>query len=857
MSLSTYNKKRNFSNTPEPNATEHAAGKQLIFVVQRHHASHLHYDFRLELNGVLKSWAVPKGPSMNPKDKRLAMMVEDHPYDYHTFQGTIPQGNYGAGEVEIWDNGTYSSIEDLDYEEAVKKLNEGLDTGNLKFTLHGEKLKGEFALVKTKRMGENAWLLIKHRDEEATDDDYTSEDHLEKVKVISKGKASSPKKLVKDATEKLNKATVTKASTKKATVKEVVITEPDFSSAASKKNIKVAHAVKPMLAHEIDKPFSNDDWIFEIKWDGYRAIAELEGNDVQLYSRNATSYNEKYLPIVKELQKLNLHAVLDGEVVVLDEEGHADFNKLQLYLENQSPNLVYYVFDILSINGDGITGLPLLDRKEVLREILPQNDIIRYSDHVVADGEGFFKVIEDANMEGIMAKKATSKYLPGVRTNDWLKIKHQKSEDVFIAGYTEPQGQRQYFGALILAKKKGKQCTYVGHVGTGFNTASLQFLFEKMQPFITPDSCFEERITTNRPVTWVAPTLKCEVRFTEWTKEGFMRHPTFLGLKPDNEVLPMPTKKSASKQTAAKEIVEEKAPVLKFGKISVPLSNQDKLYWPEEGITKGEVIDYYQQVAEYILPYLKDRPQSLRRNPNGISEKGFFQKDAGDNTPDWVKTVSLPADSANRNVDYIICNDKATLAYLSNLGCIEFNAWNSTTKQVDNPDYLILDIDPSDKNTYDDVVDVALAAKEILDKAGCISFAKTSGATGMHVFVPMGCKYDYDAVKHFAEILAHLVTEKLPKTTSLERSLEKRGQKIYLDFMQNRKGQTISSVYSLRPKPGASVSTPLDWKEVKHSLDPKQFNIKTILNRLDKKGDLFKGVLGKGVDLEKALGKMM
>lgn len=607
-----------------------------------------------------------------------------------------------------------------------------------------------------------------------------------------------------------------------------------------------------MLAKETDQPFNDPQWLFEIKWDGYRAIAEIHNKKIQLYSRKGNSFLTSYPTIVNELKKMNIDAVLDGEIVVLDENGLPNFQKLQNYENNAAYPLCYYVFDILKFNKINTCDLPLIERKKLLKKILPENPVIKYSDHIIEQGVSFFKLVKSKNIEGVIAKKTNSLYLSGVRTNEWLKIKHHKTEEVIIAGFTNPKGSRKYFGALILGMWANKQLKYVGHTGSGFNEKLLHEIYERLQPLIQDHSAFKERIKTNAPVTWVQPKLICEVTFSEWTEDKKMRHPIFLHMRNDkyiNEINMKNYVKPSQKENNEKYI--------SFGRTKVKTTNLNKVFWPEEGITKGMVIDYYLQMAAYILPYLKNRPESLKRNPNGMLDQGFFHKDAGDEAPSWVKTFSIFSESTKKEIDYIICNNKATLTYLNNLGCIELNPWNSTINSIDKPDYLIIDIDPSKKNTFEHVIEVTNAFKAFLDKAKARSFCKTSGATGMHVYIPMGKKYDYEQVRNFAEFLCIQVNEELPRLTSMERNLQKRGNnKIYLDYLQNRKGQTVASVYSLRPHPGATVSTPLEWNEVKSGLHPTDFNIHTILQRIEKKGDIFSDLLATGIDLNDCLEKL-
>jgi bifunctional non-homologous end joining protein LigD len=830
MTLFEYRQKRDFKNSPEPESKTSIQPGKLIFVVQRHKASHLHYDFRLEMEGVLKSWAIPKGPSLNPADKRLAMMVEDHPYDYKDFKGVIPTGNYGAGIVEIWDSGYYTDV-DGSGKDAEKKLLKALKAGHLKFVLHGKKLKGEFALVKLKANNGNAWLLIKHDDQYAVHEAYDSEIHTPK---------NSP----------INQALSESHAEKKSASKKKSASVPDK---------KLQDYIPAMLTKETDEPFDDKDWIFEIKWDGYRAIAELNKDQVKLYSRNGNLFNSAYPEVTDALSKMGLNVVLDGEIVVVDDEGISRFQLLQHYGEDKSHPIYYYVFDVLKINNKSLMHLPLLERKEKLRALLKEDDIVKYSDHIEEKGREMFALMRKKNMEGIIAKKSTSQYLPGQRSASWLKIKYQQTIDAIICGFTEPAGERKYFGALILGLKQEKRIRYTGHTGSGFNASSLKELYERLKPLVISQSPFDEPVKTNAPVTWVKPVLVCEVKFTEKTREGMLRHPIFVKIRDDKTVeeTTMASAKTVTKKQAEIESTQDmENPVLAFGRMKVPVTHWNKIFWPEENITKGDMVNYYLSVSDYILPYLKNRPQSLKRNPGGITDEGFFHKDAGENVPPFVKTIAIHSESSDKDIDYIICNNKATLTYLNNLGCIELNPWHSTVQSLDYPDYLIIDIDPSDKNTFEEVIEVAIVVHEILEKAGAANFCKTSGATGLHVYIPTHKKYTYEQLKTFAELICVLANEQLPETTSVERRLETRGNRIYLDYLQNRKGQTIAAVYSLRPTTGAAVSTPLKWEEVKSGLTPAQFNIYTLPERLQKTGDLFIGILGKGINMKTCLKKL-
>lgn len=616
-----------------------------------------------------------------------------------------------------------------------------------------------------------------------------------------------------------------------------------------------------MLAKLSEEAFNDKGWIFEIKWDGYRAIADLSHDTPLFYSRNGISFLSKFEKIALEFEKQKHHMILDGEVVAYDEQGEPNFQFLQQIGDHPDAALVYHVFDLLWLNGHSTEDLPLIQRKELLKEALTETDRIKYCDHIQEKGIEFFTQMKKMQLEGMIAKRAESPYIENHRTSDWLKIKFSNTEEVIICGFTEPRGSRKSFGALILGKYLNGKLTYCGHTGTGFNNASLKELYQKLQKLVVKSSPFEIIPKTNMPVTWTKPELICEIKYSEITRDGIFRHPVFIGIREDKdfkEIKDSPfTKKSKEMKTKAsskKTEVSEKEKEITLDKHIVKLTNQDKTYFPKDGITKGDVIEYYQSVATYILPHLKNRPLSLNRFPNGIEEQGFYQKDAGDHIPDWIKTTQVYSESNDKYIDYMYCNDKATLAYLNNLGCIDLNPWNSSLPDLEHPDYLVLDLDPSSKNTFDEVIETALQVNEVLKTIKVKGYCKTSGSTGIHIYIPMGAHYDFDQVKDFAHILMKQVNDRLPEITTLERSLQKRdNKKIYLDYLQNRTGQTLASAYSLRPKQGASVSMPLDWNEFKPGLKPIDFNINNALDRIKEKGDLFKPVLGKGIDMMKAL----
>ncbi len=824
MGLNEYNNKRRFDKTPEPKSGKNTDKNSLRFVVQRHHASHLHYDFRLELDGVLKSWAVPKGPSLNPKDRRLAMMVEDHPYDYRTFEGEIPKGNYGAGVVTIFDEGTYQSLAD-DRKDDVKELRKGLQAGNLKFSLNGEKLQGEFALVKIKDDEQNAWLLIKHRDEFATDEKFDAEE-LVSAEIKNAGK---------NFHKKGGKATASKPE--KTTL-------PETSEAKT-------FPYSPMLAEPANAVFNDKNWVFERKLDGYRIIATT-GKLVKLITRKGQDYTEIYPAVAKALEEIEDNAVLDGEITVENASGKEDFQSLQHFEKDDKQHILkYYVFDLLYLNGHDLLEMPLIQRKEILKKLLQKqhSEKIIYQEHVAEKGKELFEHAAKNGWEGVIGKKADSEYLIGKRSSSWLKFKQVNSQEVVICGYTEPAGARKYFGALVLGLYgEDDQLQYIGNCGSGFNDQVLKELYGQMQALFIPQKPFKKQITITQEknVTWVKPELVCEVNFTEWTEHDNLRHPVYKGLRIDKEAREVKLENTSPPQ-------EEKGQMLLLAHQNLKLTNLDKLYWKNEKITKGDLLYYYEQVGAWILPYLKDKPMSLNRHPNGIDAPSFFQKDVEvDEIPKWLKTAPIFSESNQKEISYLLCNDEDSLLYMANLGCIEINPWLSSYKTPEKPEFMVIDLDP-DGNDFSVVKEVSLTVKAFFDRMEIPSFIKTSGSRGLHIYIYLAAQYEYDFVKQFANYVAQLIHEEQPDVTSLERSVDKRKGLIYLDYLQNRHGQTVAAPYSARPKPGATVSMPLFWEEVDEDLQMKNFHIKNVPAILKNRDDPWKEIKTTKPDLLKAL----
>lgn len=818
MGLRKYFSKRRFRNTPEPHGTvQPKRTKKLAFVVQEHHASRLHYDFRLELDGVLKSWAVPKGPSLDPHQHHLAVMVEDHPYEYRKFEGVIPEGNYGAGNVIIWDEGWYEPRQETG--DPLAALRRGLAAGHLTFIMHGTKLKGEFALIKMPHAKEdNAWLLIKKGDEYASTDDITKQ-----TRSVKSGKEV-----------------------------DEVSDMPQTTDLAEYPKIKEPWTVHPMLCTLVDKPFDGAEWLFEIKWDGYRAIGSKHGQHVQLYSRAGNDFTAKYPPVAEALRALRHDVIVDGEIVVVDKDGMPHFEWLQNWHRTPEGHLHYYVFDILWCDGHDVRTMPLIERKKLLKSVLPKGSVLHYSDHVTEHGKALFTEMRQRGLEGVVAKKQDSQYRENDRGSSWLKIKTHLRQEVVIGGFTEPRGSRQYLGALITGVYRRGKLHYVGHSGGGISDSQRKLLRERLEQLERPTSPFVTEPKPNAPVHWVEPELICEMNFSEWTKEGIMRQPKFVGLREDKkpaavkEEQPQNTAKVTNKigSTTAASVASTSGRHISS---NVEFTHLDKVFFPKHGYTKGDLITYYTTVADYILPYLKDRPHSMLRQPGGITDHGFFQKN-NEHLPDWVPATDIYSESNQGDIHWIVGGQLDTLLYMVQLGSIEINPWNSRIQHLEKPDWAVIDLDPEGV-TFEDVITVARTVHDVCRELKIPALPKTSGKTGIHIFIPLNAKYTHQQAKDFVHLIVMEVNKRQPKLTSLERMPDKRKHRIYLDFLQNREGQTLAAPYSVRPTADASVSTPLHWDEVKRGLKPTDFTIKNIGRRLDSVGDLWKPVLSKGADI--------
>lgn len=873
MKLSEYNKKRDFTKTKEPKGKVKKSGKQLHFVIQKHDASRLHYDFRLEIDGVLVSWAVPKGPSADTTVKHLAMHVEDHPMDYIDFEGTIPKGQYGGGTVMVWDTGTYLAEGSDDVEESEKMLLKMHKEGNIKIVMNGKKLKGSYHLVHMKGK-DNAWLLMKGKDEYAGKKGFDQHSVLtgRTLKQIENDKKSNvwesdrkeEKKSSGDKDNILNETIEDKKNKPAFTAEDV---------AGAKKLKSFPDDWRPQLATLTDEVFNNDEWIFENKYDGYRALIQIHKGKANIISRNGISFNKKYALLLESFSIFKDDIILDGEIVVEDSKGNSRFQWLQYYQEEPDRGkLKCYVFDILYFNGFDLTGLELLQRKRILEALIPDTKDIIYSNHIVGKGTEALKDAKKNHREGLIAKKVTSRYLINKRSKDWLKIKVSKEQEMVIGGYTDPKGSRSGFGSLLLGYYEDGKFIYSGKVGTGFDEDKLREMYTKLKKLKRTTSPFDTK-PKERNAHWIKPELVAQIKYSEWTETGSLRHPVFIALRNDKNpkevkretATPLTPEEGSTKvkkvamekpeKKTAKESVKDNKTSPGFDTDKVEISNPDKIFWPKEGYTKGDVIAYYDEMANYVLPYVIDRPQSMRRTPDGITKEGFFQKDVAGKVPDWTKTKKIKSSSTGETIEYLLCQDKDTLIYMANLGCIEINPWSSRVGSINNPDYIIFDLDPNEASIKD-LVTTAKKVKEILDSLNIKGYLKTSGGKGLHVFIPIQPKYTYDQSRDFSHIISQAVNTALPKITSLERSPAKRKGKVYLDFLQNGKGKTMACAYSLRPRDGATASTPLEWDELTDTFNLKDYNIKTLPERVKEKGDLWKDFFKDAMDLKAVLDKL-
>jgi bifunctional non-homologous end joining protein LigD len=830
MGLKEYARKRDFTKTPEPGPVVPKArtgAEGGFFCVQRHDATRLHYDFRLEVQGVLVSWAVPKGPSLDPKRKALAMKVEDHPLDYGTFEGNIPKGEYGGGSVMLWDKGTYEVLGD-------ESATEQLERGDFKFQLHGTKLNGSFAIVHMKHAGKgNEWLLIKKQDEFAVPG-YDINELAWSV-----------------ATRRTQQEIADNLST---------ISAKDLKGA---KKAALPEMVEPMLATAVTKPPDGAQWIYEIKWDGVRALCQLHKGKLRIYSRRGNQVDRQY-PEMKVLPSAiqAKDAWLDGEICALDHEGRTQFNMIQPRIgANASavPRLIestpvtLFLFDVLYLDGYDLRGSALEDRRKLLESVFTPADHIQLSKIFEADGEQMFEAARQMGLEGIVAKDRHSPYA-GTRSKKWLKIKVLNEQEFVIAGYME--GEREYFGSLILGLYENGELRHVGQVGTGFDGKMMKYIFDRMQPLVTKTSPFKNKPKL-KGVTWLKPELVSEIRFLERTPEGMLRAPVFVGLRDDKTAADAEAETPEPPPSNVESLgLNGKEAALDVDGRRLKFSNLDKVYFPQDGYTKRDLLEFYNRVSPFLLPHLKDRPLSLKRYPNGIHGEYFFQKNAGTHFPDWLRCFPIQEHDPPKINHYPLADNRASLLYLVNLGCVDHNPWMSRISSLENPDWMLLDLDPVEAS-FDLLVEATLLVREILEGLGMHGYPKTTGGDGMHVYVPLNPVYSYDQVRGLAEVVSHLAVDREPNLFTTPRSINKRQKgRVYFDYLQIGRGKTIAAPYVVRAYDGAAVATPLEWAEVKKGLRPTDFTIQNAPARFEKKGDLFAPVLQGGQRLETALDQL-
>jgi bifunctional non-homologous end joining protein LigD len=863
LTLEEYNRKRDFSRTKEPagkpGASSAKAGATGIFVIQKHRATRLHYDLRLEMGGALKSWAVPKGPSLDPAQRRLAVEVEDHPLDYADFEGVIPEKTYGAGEVIVWDRGTW--LYTPSPKDAATPL-EGHANGKLHFTLEGEKLRGGFILARSSRQGakQPTWFLIKAKDDHVVKGGEITERRPESVitgRPVEALRADAPG----EEHWLPGKGRVESAPPPVAALDLDAILGEDRAKAVPG---ALPRELEPMLPSLDEKPptGAKDRWLNELKLDGIRVLAWKEGPRVRLVSRGGKPLEGSFPDIARSVARLPARdALLDGEICVLDAEGRARFQLIQPRIHVKDAKTVErlarevpatcYAFDLLHLDGTDLRRVPLIARKRVLKALLPEDERLRYLDHIEGKGAELLALVAERGMEGIVSKRAGSEYAPG-RTRSWVKVKCPSFGHFVIGGITiyESTGKGA-IGGILLGLYRDGELIYVGGCGTGFDEAKrreLRALLGKRVRATPPFAHFTGLGSSWRSgkkpeeIIWVEPDQACECRYADWTDDGKVRHTAFLGLSDRDP-----------KTCLFPGVPLPDAPLVRRPK----LTNLKKVFFPEDGLTKGDLLAYYEMVAPVLLPHLRDRPMVLRRLPDGIHGESFYQKNMGKEAPDWLETVTFHSGESDRDVRYAVVNDLGALLYCIQLGCISLSPWSSRLASIDNPDFSIIDLDPGDDCSFEKVVDVALLVHEILEEIGLRGYPKTSGATGIHVHVPLEPRYTYEDARVLAEIVATIAESRRADLVTVVRSVEARPKdKVYVDFLQNVRGKTVVGPYSVREVARAPVSTPLRWEEVRRDLRPDQFPMATFAGRVEAVGDLWRPVLDDKQRIEDALARL-
>ena len=847
----------------------------LLFVVQQHSATRLHYDFRLECDGVLKSWAVPKGPSLDPADKRLAVPTEDHPFDYASFEGVIPPGQYGAGEVIVWDCGVYSPdekdawVEDRDVAQA--QVMEGLEKGKLSVTLRGEKLKGSFALVRTSRKD---WLLIKHKDRFVTKDDVAARNRSVLSGIAVDEMKARP-------VQRMDAAKLAPAGRHEA----------------------MPGKLEPMHAELADAPFNKADWMWEPKLDGYRVLAFVRSNKVSLRSRRGLELADEYPRLAAELGKQGPSMILDGEVVAFDEDGKPSFNALQ----NRSPTVVFYCFDLLHFGGVDLRKAPYADRRRYLAQCLLPSPLVQLV-HAAEDGVELYSAALASGFEGVIGKRKQSRYEAGKRSGAWLKVKSVKTADFVVGGYTQGKGGRAPLGALLIGTWKGRKLQYASHVGSGFDDRTLKKVQARLEPLQRKTCPFTGKPELNAPTIWVEPQVVVEVKFQGWTDDGSLRAPVFLRLRDDVDPKAVrrreggevrPAARAQSADSAIDQVLQQldnrKASfTLSVGRETVQLTHLDRVYWPADpalkqpALTKRDLLRYFAQVAPFILPHLADRPLTMIRMPDGIGGQRFFQKHWTQARPKFAETITVFSGTKDESHEYLLCSNLPTLLWLAQSGTLEFHVWHSRARPgpdckaqsadyasslealessvLNYPDYVVFDIDPyiysgneapGDEPELNNVAfekgkEVAFRLRELLNGMQLEPIVKTSGKTGLHVFLPIRRTIDFDAAREVSERVGRHLMRLHPKDVTLEWSVPKRTGKIFMDYNMNVRGKTLNVAYSPRGAPGAPVSMPLTWDELAKA-HPLDFRLTNAAEFLRRSGDRWRDALARKQSLEQAL----
>jgi bifunctional non-homologous end joining protein LigD len=887
--LDRYAEKRSFTQTPEPApAVLTARTGPLLFVVQKHAARHLHYDFRLEVDGVLKSWAVPKGPSFDPKERRLAVETEDHPFDYASFEGVIPAKQYGAGNVIVWDCGVYSPDEDQQYdfedrEAAQERVREGLANGKLSILLRGEKLKGSFALVRT--TSEKQWLLLKHKDRYASNEDVN---------------ARHRSVLTGLAVDELPKST----AMPRIDAARLTVTGPAES---------LPTKLAPMLAESADEVRTDERCLYEPKLDGYRTVAYLQNGKVRLMSRGGLDVTIAYPEVVKDLAQQAVDTlILDGEIVAFGADGRPSFGALQkraqlktakeIAAAQRESTVAFVCFDLLHFAGMNLRGHPYVDRRRYLSQCLLPTEHVQLV-HVSHDAEQLYAAATELGFEGIMSKRKDSVYQPGKRVATWLKIKATHTEEFVVGGYTQGRGSRESLGALLLGTWEGKQLRYVGHVGSGLDHETLDALQPTLPALTRKTHPFSAKPDLHRPTTWLEPKLVAEVTFQNRTESGMLRAPVFIRFRDDVDVrsvgVASPLIKNERDDVAAalKQLEgTAKSLTLAVGKANIKLTNLDREYWPGDArakqapITKRDLIRYLAAVSPYMLTHLRDRPLTMIRMPEGIDGERFFQKHWEQAMPEFVETVNVFSEHKDEKHGYILANNLPTLLWLGQVGTLEFHVWHSrivpgedaVTQSLDfdtsietleasvanYPDYLVFDIDPYiysgkeakgaepeyNKKAFAVGKKVALWLNALLKEMSLEAIVKTSGKTGLHVFVPIERSFTFTQVRHICELVGRHLMSQHPKDITMEWAVIKRTGKIFMDYNMNVRGKTLNVAYSPRGVPGAPISMPLTWEELE-AAEPMHFTMRNVLSRLEKHGDRWHDALTSKQNLTDLFGK--